>query len=150
MALAIVLHLLAAVVWVGGMFFAYVCLRPAAMSLQPSLRLPLWSAVLGRFFPWVWAAVVVLLLTGYWMLFGVLGGFADAGWHIHLMQGLGIAMMLLFAHVYFAPYRRLQRAVVAGDWAAAGSGLNQIRKLVGINLTLGLIVVVVAAGGRYL
>ena len=46
MAIAIALHLLAAVIWVGGMFFAYMALRPAAASLlEPPLRLPLWSQV---------------------------------------------------------------------------------------------------------
>ena len=33
MAIAIPLHLLAAVIWVGGMFFAYMALRPVAASL---------------------------------------------------------------------------------------------------------------------
>ena len=31
-ALALALHVLGAVVWVGGMFAAYVCLRPAALG----------------------------------------------------------------------------------------------------------------------
>ena len=36
MALLIAMHVLAVVVWVGGMFFAYFCLRPAAAKLlQP-------------------------------------------------------------------------------------------------------------------
>ena len=52
--LAITLHLLAAVIWVGGMFFAYMALRPATGSLEPSIRLTLWSQTLKRFFPWVW------------------------------------------------------------------------------------------------
>jgi len=43
-ALPYALHVLAAVVWVGGMFFAWMVLRPAAVSaLQPPERLMLWS-----------------------------------------------------------------------------------------------------------
>ncbi len=58
-------------------------------------------------------------------------------------------MMLLFLHVYFAPFQRLKRAVAASEWTDGSVHLGQIRRLVGINLLLGLIVVAVAAGGRY-
>lgn len=149
-ALALALHALAAVIWVGGMFFAYMALRPAAGSLEPPQRLTLWVGVFKRFFPWVWLTVLVLLATGYWMIGVVFGGFAGSGLHIHIMQGLGILMMLLFLHIYFAPFRRLQQAVAAEDWPTGAAKLNQIRQIIAINLILGLIVVAVATGGRYL
>ena len=42
MSVTITLHLLSAVIWVGGMFFAYMVLRPAAATLlEPPQRLPL-------------------------------------------------------------------------------------------------------------
>ena len=75
---------------------------------------------------------------------------AGAGLHIHLMQGLGIVMMVLYFHVYFAPFRRLKQAVANQDPQEGGRQVGQIRKLVGTNLILGLIVVVIGAGGRYL
>lgn len=150
MSIALTLHLLSAVIWVGGMFFAYVALRPvAAALLEPPLRLPLWSQTFARFFPWVWAAVVLLPLTGYWMIFGPFGGFATAPVFVHIMQALGVVMILIFLHVYFAPYRRLQRAVAAREYAAAGAQLAQIRRLIGINLALGLVTIVVAVAGPH-
>lgn len=150
MAVAIALHLLAAVIWVGGMFFAYMALRPvAAALLEPPLRLPLWSQVFARFFRWVIAAVIVLPVTGYWMLFTLFGGMAGAGLHIHLMQGIGIVMFLIFGHLYFGPYRRMQSAIAQQDWKEAGARLAQIRKTVATNLSLGLLVVVIAGSGRY-
>jgi uncharacterized membrane protein len=149
MSIAIALHALAAAVWVGGMFFAYLVLRPAAGALEPALRCTLWRDVLARFFTFVWVCVLVLLATGYWMALSGLGGMGAVGLHVHLMQGLGIAMMLLFAHVWFAPFARLRRAVDAGDWPAAGAQIGRIRKVVAINLVLGLIVVGVGAGGRW-
>lgn len=149
LALAIALHTLAAVVWVGGMFFAYLALRPASAALAPPERLGLWARTLGKFLPWVWVAVLTLLISGYWMIFMELGGMASIGVHVHIMQALGIVMMLLFMHLYFAPFKRLRRAVEAADWPAAGAGLNQIRILVGINLLIGSLVVAIAAGGRY-
>ena len=151
MPIAITLHLLAAVIWVGGMFFAYMALRPvAATLLEPPLRLPLWAQTFAKFFPWVWAAVVLLPVTGYWMIVGPFGGFENAGWHVHVMQAIAIVMILIFLHVYFAPYRRLRRAVDAADYATAGRQLGQIRRLIGLNLVLGLTTIVVASGGRFL
>lgn len=151
MSLFIPLHLLAAIIWVGGMFFAYMALRPvAATLLDPPQRLPLWTQTFLRFFPWAWLAVVLLPATGYAMLFGVLGGMANAGLHVHIMQGLGWLMILLYLHMFFAPFQRLKRAVAIGDWLAGGQQLAQIRRVVGINLILGLIVAAVASSGRYL
>ena len=147
--LLLILHALSAVVWVGGMFFAHQVLRPAAASLEPGPRLILWSHVLGRFFAWVFAAIVLLLLTGYAMVFGVFAGFSGVGLHVHLMQGIGIVMMLLFFHLYFAPWRRFRAAVARQDWAEGGLYLSQIRTIVTINLVLGVIVVAIGSSGRY-
>lgn len=151
MFVAVTLHLLAVVVWVGGMFFAYMALRPAAASvLEPPQRMPLWVGTFARFFPWVWAAVILLPATGYWMIFTVFGGFQSLALYIHIMQGLGFVMIAIFLHVFFAPYARLRRAVAAGDFAAAGKALGQIRRLIGINLLIGLTLIVITSSGRYL
>jgi uncharacterized membrane protein len=147
--LLLIVHALSAVVWVGGMFFAHQVLRPAAASLEPGPRLILWSHVLGRFFAWVFATIVLLLVTGYAMVFGIYGGFGGVGLHVHLMQGIGIVMMLLFFHLYFAPWRRLRAAVARQDWAVGGRQLGQIRTIVTINLVLGVIVVAIGSSGRY-
>lgn len=150
MSWAIALHVLAAVIWVGGMTFAYGFLRPAAGEALPGpQRQALWRAVFGRFFPIVWILVLVLLLTGYYMIFAVFGGFKSVGLHIHIMHGLGLLMVLLFAHVFFAPWRRFRQALDSGESALAAAKLEQIRWFIGINLLLGWLVVVVAAGGRY-
>jgi len=146
---ALILHALSAVVWVGGMFFAHQVLRPATAALDPRPRLLLWSRVLGRFFAWVIAAIVLLLASGYVLLLVVLGGFGKAGIHVNLMQGIGILMMLLFFHLYFAPWRRFRLAVGREDWAEGGRQLGQIRMIVTINLILGLIVVAIGSSGRY-
>jgi uncharacterized membrane protein len=150
MDLALMLQVVSVVVWVGGMFFAYVILRPeAASQLEPPARLALWAGVFRRFFPWVFAAIGLILVTGFWIIFSVYGGFAALGLHIHLMLGIGSVMMLIFFHVYFALFKRLKQAVAMADWQAGGRQLAQIRVLVGINLLLGLVTVAIAAGGRF-
>ncbi len=149
MTIGLVVHVLGAIVWVGGMFFAYVVLRPATGPLEPGPRLGLWRDVFARFFPWVWASILGLLASGYGMLLLGLGGFARAGIHVHLMHALGLIMVALFLHLYFAPWRRLQRALDQGDPAAAARQLGQIRTIVLVNLCLGLVTAAIGAGGRY-
>jgi uncharacterized membrane protein len=146
---SLILHTLSAVVWVGGMFFAHQVLRPAVLTLEPGPRLVLWSRVLGRFFAWVFAAIVLLLASGYTMVVIVFGGFSKIGLHVQLMQGIGILMMLLFFHLYFAPWRRFRAAAARQDWAEGGRQLAQIRTIVTINLVLGVIVVAIGSSGRY-
>lgn len=145
----ITIHLLAALIWVGGMFFAYLILRPSMGLLGAPERARLWLAVFRRFFPWVWASIAALLISGYALLFGAFGGFAGAGVHIHVMQLTGWIMFLLFAHLYFAPWRRFRLAVEGGDPDAAGRRLGQIRLIVAINLGLGLLTSAIGASGRY-
>jgi len=149
MAVLLALHVLAAVIWVGGMFFAYMVLRPSAGPLESASRLALWQRVFGRFFPWVWASIAVLLISGYSILFLRFGGFHAAPPHIHVMQATGILMMLLFLHLYFAPWRRFSRAVETGVLQDAAASLNQIRRIVATNLVLGLVTVAAGASGRF-
>lgn len=145
--LLLLLHVSSVVVWVGGMFFAYVCLRPvAATLLQSPQRLPLWRGVFDLFLNWVWVAVALILASGLAMMMQV--GFKSAPLNWHIMFVLGLLMMLIFAHVYFVPYCRLCRACDAEDWPAGGAALGQIRKLVGLNLSLGLLTIAAATLGR--
>jgi uncharacterized membrane protein len=148
-ALLIAIHVLAVVVWVGGMFFAYMVLRQSAGPLEPEARLALWHRVFRRFFPWVWASVVLLLASGYGMMFLYFGGFAGAGLYIHVMQGIGIVMMLLFLHLFFVPWRRFSDAVERNHFPEAVKQLGQIRRVVAANLVLGLLTIIVGASGRF-
>jgi uncharacterized membrane protein len=133
------------------MIFAHQMLRPVAASLlEPPQRLTLWVGVFSRFFPWVWAAVILLLVTGIWMIFDVYGGFAGAPIYVHTMFGLGLVMMAIFFHVYFAPFKRLKSDVADEAWPDAAEQINRIRRLVGINILLGLATVIAAGGGRFL
>lgn len=145
----LLLHVLCVVIWVGGMFFAYVCLRPVAANvLDAAARLRLWVGVFSRFFPLVWVCVGLLLGSGLAMIQQL--GFAIAPLHWHLMFGLGLLMMAVFGHVFFAPWQRLKLAVDLEDWSAGARALAQIRRLVGVNLTLGMVTIAMATIGRWL
>lgn len=149
-ACAIAVHLLAAIVWIGGMFFAYICLAPSlAETLEPPQAPRVLAASFARFFRWVWCAVVVLLVSGFYMTIARFE-LAHAPLWLYLMLGLGSIMMLLFAHVYFAPYARLNRALAAKDMDVVRQSVKQIRQVVAINLVLGAIIAVGVSLGRYL
>ena len=147
------LHLLAIIVWIGGMVFAHFFLRPAAGILDPSVRVRLMHAVLGRFFSAVLAAIAVTLVTGLWMIGRVAKQVVQAGAQFNmplewtLMAALGILMMLIFGHIRFVLYKRLSRAAQALDWPAGGAALAQIRTWVLVNLALGVLIVVVTLVG---
>jgi uncharacterized membrane protein len=142
------LHLLSVVIWVGGMFFAYVVLRPcAAEILQPPERLKLWDKVFRLFFNWVWVAASLVLVSGLYMIY-LLGGMAAVPSYIHIMLLLGIVMLLIFAYVFFIQYVPFNLAVAAQDWPKAGAILVIIRKLVAVNLTIGMLNFAVAIIGR--
>lgn len=143
----IFLHLLGAIAWIGGMFFAYFCLRPAAAEvLDPPKRLPLWVSTFARFLPYSAVAVVVLLASGGAMLSQ--SGFrgAPVGWHI--MMSLGLVMAAVFAYVYVVLYPKLKARCAEAAWPAAAQVLNSIRRLVALNLVLGVCTVIAAISAR--
>ncbi|GAB4419419.1 MAG: CopD family protein [Sideroxydans sp.] len=143
----ILLHMLAAVLWVGGMFFAYVVLRPAAVEmLEPPHRLRLWDGVFRRFFGWVWGAIGLILLTGLYLIYQY-GGLAHSPHHVHVMLLLGLLMMVIYGYVFFACYIPFNLAVSHGRWKEAGEVLGKIRRLVALNLALGVITLAVAETG---
>ena len=149
MGISLALHVLSVVFWVGGMFFAHMILRPVAVAqLEPPIRLNVWRQVFNRFFPWVWAAIVITPLTGI-MLVAPYGGFSQAPLHIHAMTTLGSLMIIIFLYVYFVPFSRLKHYLDEQDIPAAAGQLNKIRSLVGTNIILGVITVVTATAGKY-
>ena len=145
MAIALFLHVMSDVIWIGGMFLAYMAVRPAAVEvLEPPQRLRLWTGIFSRFFPWVWASVVLLLATGFFMM----GQMRAVPPHVIAMTAIGVVMSAIFMHIFFAPFARLKRAVAVDDWKAGGAALNQIRMLVATNLVLGILNIAVAILGR--
>ena len=140
------IHLAGVIVWVGGMFFAWMILRPAAVAaLEGPARLKLWANVFQRFFVWVWVAVVLLPISGIGLLQLLFSGFETAPRYVQVMMGLYLVMTALFIRIQALKFPELKAAVAAEDWPAGAAALGQIRRLVGINLIVGLVVVAVAS-----
>jgi uncharacterized membrane protein len=148
--LLLLLHLLAATVWVGGMATIHFTVRPAAaQALQPPERLRFMQALLGHFLAWVAIAIGVLLASGIALVWEA-GGFARMHASVHLMTGIGVVMVLVFAHIRLRLFVQLQRALKAGEAPAAAACLARIRHAVMLNLVLGTLVFAVALVGRVL
>lgn len=143
--LMLFVHVASVVVWIGGMAFAYLCLRPAATVLPPAQRLTLWAGVFSRFFPQVWVVIALILVSGFSMLLET--GYARAPLAWHLMQVTGLVMIAVFVSIWVGPWRALQIAVSVEDWARGAKALNRIRQRVAFNLALGAATIAIATLG---
>ncbi|MBU7575346.1 MAG: CopD family protein [Hydrogenophaga sp.] len=142
-------HVLAVILWVGGMAFAHFFLRPSVQALEPPVRLRLLQTVMQRFFSVVLWASLVVLVTGLWMIGRVAKETVQAGLAFNMpldwtiMATLGIVMIAIFGHIRFALFKRLTRTVAASDWPAAGAAMASIRSWVFVNLCIGIVIVCV-------
>jgi uncharacterized membrane protein len=149
--IALGLHGVAATLWIGGIFFAFVALRPAAEEvLEPQHKLILWRATYRNFFRFVWVFVVVLLVTGYYGLFSRFGGFAGSPLYLHLMHTIGLIMVGIFCYLYFALYKPFYRLTDGNDITSAPFFLKKIRFLMASNLVLGIAITVIGISGPFL
>ena len=144
LAFLLILHILGAVTWVGGMAFSILVLRPSLAVLEPAQRLDLHARVFKRFFLIVWHAMPIMILTGFGMV-GLYGGFAAVHWNVHVMLLTGVIMAAVFVLMFFGPWKRMRAAMATSDHPAAASAADSIRKLVTANLVLGTITIIVAA-----
>ena len=147
-------HLLAIIVWIGGMFFALACLRPALVMLEPAARVGVMTATLRRFFTVVGIAAALVLASGAGLIALARSGSLRSGlafnmpldWYV--MAGLFFVMLAVFAHIRLRLFRRLEAAVAAGRWPDGAALLGNIRLEVMLNLVLGGFIVVVVAFGQ--
>ena len=64
------------------------------------------------------------------------------------MMALGFVMAIVFAYVFMSLWPKLRKAAAASEWPVAAKALDGIRKLVALNLALGVCVVVSAVSTR--
>ncbi len=140
-------HVSSIILWLGGMIFAHVFLRPALATLAPPERMHLANNVLGRFFAAVLWAATLTLISGVWMIGRVAKTSVQAGGSFNMpltwtvMASLGVLMVALFVHIRFVLYPRFRAAVASGDWAQAADRLARLRLWVGVNVVLGLTII---------
>lgn len=149
-AFAIIFHLLAINIWVGGMFFIIIVLGKVVSTLEIPAQQVFWQQILKRFFFWVWLAVIGLLGSGIGMIFYRFGGVANTPWYIITMASLGISMAVIFMVIYFVFYKKFEHEFNMGNIEGSRYQLRMIRRLGIVNMALGFCVVVVIGGSPYL
>ncbi len=148
--IALSLHSIAAILWIGGIFLVYQVFRPAAMSLDPAVRLPLFLNIFSRFFPWVWVFIGLLVASGYWDWQSRFSTLEVTPFYLHAMHIVGWIMIGLFTWLYFKPYMQLKDKIARAEYPAAGKIINtQIRPIIIINLSLGLLEAIIGTTGPY-
>jgi len=114
--LGVWLHLLAVVVWLGGLLFQSHVLFPQWRKTGGS---PLAAATLRRFRPVAWSAVILLVLTGFYNLTRLpslpLLLQTGAGALLALKVVLLLIALPLAAHRDFKQGSRLARALESGE-----------------------------------
>jgi len=146
LAIPLALHQVAVIIWIGGMFFAHFALRPTIKrSLEPPERIQVAIGVFGRFFSWVWACIATLWISGFWLAIAELEG--KVALYVHIMMATALLMTLIFTYLFVVPFRRMKIAVEYENWRWASAKFSTIRKLMVLNLVIGLFTVIVAVSG---
>ena len=137
------LHLLATVIWIGGMGFNIFVLRPYLGLVAPQQRLKLVRAVLQRFIYIAWLCIAILFLTGifianpsnnlYWLVL-----ITKHGVVIVMVIIVGIISLILFPKLKALPTE-------TGKNEEAVNILGKIVLLVKLNLALGFVVLFLTA-----
>ncbi|WP_246345006.1 hypothetical protein [endosymbiont of Lamellibrachia barhami] len=91
---------------------------------------------------------MLILATGSWVLFSVFDG--EVKTSVWFMTVVGALMAAIFVFIYALPYRRMGEALQVGALPKAGEAMALIRRLIGTNLILGLLVTVTAVAGKYM
>jgi uncharacterized membrane protein len=154
--LSVYLHILGAMVWVGGMLFLSLVVVPVARRLPPGERAQLLDAIGRRFRVVGWSCVALLIVTGIinsgyrGVTWGSLasGAILDTSFGRLLCLKLALvgAMVVVTALHDFVLGPRSTRALVASpDAATSAAGRRAMRWLAVLGLLLALLVVAVAS-----
>jgi len=134
----IFIHVLSALIWVGGMIAIRLAVHPALMSISDTkLRLQKLLAITGRFFNIVIPFIILLLITALIMAMGM--KFNETGYMIHIKEGIWTVMTINFVVMYLRR-KKAQKFFDNNQLADAKLTLVIIPKiLLPINIVLGIV-----------
>jgi uncharacterized membrane protein len=149
MSVALPIHIVATVVWLGGLFLLSAVLQPSIRHFDSKLVLSVWSQTLGRFLAWGSVSLIVIVATGIALVNLRFGGFSGMPTAHRWNMVLGIPAIALYAYLCFVPWQRYRRAMSRGDSKAAETSVRAIRRIMAVVLALGLAASVVSAAAHY-
>ena len=134
----IFLHILSAVIWVGGMIAIRFAVHPSLQSIdEPKIRLGKTLQIVGRLFNIVMPFVVISALCGIIIIKGT----GYSGVIVHLKEAIWTLMTLNFSYMYIKR-AKAQKLYNAGDFAKAKEMVSILPTiLLPINIVLGLMAI---------
>ncbi len=136
------IHLLCVVLWVGGMAFLLLTLRPSVNSIDASARLVLQGAVYRRFFRTIWQVMPMAIVSGLLLLI-LSYSHKVLPWEVMVMQTGGVLMAAIFIGMVLVPNKHFQAKLAAGT--ATAEDVAPIRRLIWLSLGIGAIILVCVA-----
>jgi len=131
-----ILHILAAIILVGGLFYLRAVVSPAVAVAGATSTDQLFGGRRGAWAMWVGIASLLLLVTGLWNYMQIIQTNEKMASSYHMIAGMkmlaGIALFFL-------------AAILSGRSAAAESLRGKMRLWINICLILGLITVVLGS-----
>lgn len=140
------IHLFSAIAWIGGVFFYLSILMPSLSEIDPGQAKRLSQLVGMRMRAMMLVGMSALLLTGLWMISGILQGVSARDWFMATPYSRALSAKILLAllaiangavvGLVLAP--RLVDAIEAGDEARSRSLGKRMGILTGIGFLLGV------------
>lgn len=136
------LHVLSAVLWVGGMIAIRFAIHYSIQEIaEPKIKIERTLDNLRRFFNMVIPAIVILLLTAIIMIIGLAFKGTDLYSTVILKEIVWTIMTIVFITIYIKR-NKAQKAFEGGDFITAKSQLTPIAKyFIPLNIALGIIAI---------
>lgn len=140
--LIVFLHVIAAVIWVGGMIAIRFAVHYATPSIEdPKVKIGVTLEILKRFFKIIWAAILVLIVTAVFMTLGFNFKQTDLSPIAHAKEGIWTVMTLVFIYITMKR-NKAEKLFNEGNMLECKKQLLAIPGyLIPINITLGIIAI---------
>ncbi len=150
----VTIHILSAIVWVGGMIAIYFAVNPSMQTIEePKIKLGKTLLLVGKFFNIVILFIILSLVSAIFMAVGfgfrvsaldsdgiIISEVGNTLYNIvHIKEAIWLIMAMNFTLMYYKR-AKAQKLFDAGDMAGAKEGVALIPKLLlPINIFLGLL-----------
>jgi uncharacterized membrane protein len=148
-AIAHAVHQIGVLIWIGSLFFVRLVLLPAtAATRAPMDRMSFRLAAYRRMFRWGWVSMLLVWGSGLWSLRAP--ELTKLPLHVEIMAAIAGVMVLLHLVGFLVLYLNMEIAVQEERLIGAAKNNFWMRKLIWVNLILGLAAALLGASGGYL
>ncbi len=138
-AVLVFLHVISAVVWIGGMIAVRVAVHPSLQSIDDAkIKLGKTLEIVGRLFNLVIPFIIILIVTATLMAVGLGFKGTELYWLVHVKEVIWTVMVINFIYMYMQR-RKAQKLYDIGDLLGAKMHVSNFPNLLlPINILLGL------------